>query len=57
MIENNLGTFNELKNEYKKIEEVSNNLFYELNKNEEKMLKLNSNRENNRNEITELKVY
>ena len=54
MIENNLGTFNELKNEYKKIEEVSNNLFYELNKNEEKMLKLNSNRENNRNEITRI---
>ena len=54
VIENNLGTFNELKNEYKKIEEVSNNLFYELNKNEEKMLKLNSNRENNRNEITRI---
>ena len=38
----------------KKYKEVSNNLFYELNKNEEKMLNLNSNRENNRNEITRI---
>ncbi|MBD22207.1 MAG: hypothetical protein CL572_00880 [Alphaproteobacteria bacterium] len=53
-IENNLGIFNEFKNEYKKIEEVSNSLLFELNKDEEKIIKLNSKRENNRNEITRI---
>lgn len=51
-IENNLGIYNEYKNEYKKIEETSNSLLLELNKDEEKIVKLNTKRENTRNEIT-----
>ena len=53
-IENNLGLYNEYKNEYKKIEELSNSLHFELNKNEERIVKLNTKRENSRNEITRI---
>ena len=53
-IENNLGIYNEFQNEYKKIEEISNNLLFELAKDEENMIRFNSKRENSRNEITKI---
>ena len=51
-IENNLGVFNQLNDEHKKIEETCNTILFELSKDEDKIIKLNSKRENTRNEIT-----
>ena len=51
-IENNLGIFNQFKNEHKKVLEISQNISLELSKDEDKIIKLNNKRENIRNEIT-----
>ena len=51
-IENNLGVFNQLNDEHKKIEETCSTILFELSKDEDKIIKLNSKRENTRNEIT-----
>ena len=48
-IENNLGVFNQLNDEHKKIEETCSTILFELSKDEDKIIKLNSKRENTRN--------
>ena len=53
-IENNLGIFNQFKNEHKKLLEIYQNISLELSKDEDKIVQLNNKRENTRNEITRI---
>ena len=53
-IENNLGIFNQFKNEHKKLLEKYQNISLELSKDEDKIVQLNNKRENTRNEITRI---
>ena len=53
-IENNLGIFNQFKNEHKKLLEIYQTISLELSKDEDKIVQLNNKRENTRNEITRI---